>query len=333
MKHFSFFLAVFCYVYLHLLLFTLTIMWFGQNTRTAALALSNQTDNLTLLHFKDSISNDPNGVLDSWNSSSHFCNCHGITCGRKHQRVTELNLQGYELRGSISPHIGNISFLRTLNLAKNNFFGNIPNELGRLFRLQQLFLTNNSLSAYIPINLTYCSNLEGLHLGGNNLIGKIPIEITSLQNLQDLVLRNNKLTGGVPSFIGNLSSLIFLAVGYNNLQGNIPQEICRLKNLTELDIFLNNLTSTFPSCLYNMSSLTVISATENQFNGSLPPNMFTTLPNLQILEISGNQIEGTVGYVPPEYGMGSEVSTRGDIEVAYRGREYGDRACKVLGFS
>jgi Leucine-rich repeat (LRR) protein len=43
-----------------------------------------------------------------------------------------------------------------------------------------------------------------------------------------------------------------------------------------------------------MSSLTVISATENQFNGSLPPNMFTTLPNLQILEISGNQIEGTI---------------------------------------
>jgi Leucine-rich repeat (LRR) protein len=43
-----------------------------------------------------------------------------------------------------------------------------------------------------------------------------------------------------------------------------------------------------------MSSLTTIVATDNYFAGSLPPNMFTTLPNLQILQISANQIEGLI---------------------------------------
>jgi hypothetical protein len=80
MKHISFLLAIFCHAYVNLFIFALTLMWFCLNTRTAALVLSeNQTDHLTLLQFKDSISNDPNGVLDSWNSSTHFCNWHGIT--------------------------------------------------------------------------------------------------------------------------------------------------------------------------------------------------------------------------------------------------------------
>ncbi|XP_039690460.1 putative receptor-like protein kinase At3g47110 isoform X3 [Medicago truncatula] len=244
MKHFSFLLLPYAYPHLLLLLFTLTAMCVVPN-RISGLVLGNQTDYLTLLQFKDSISIDPNGVLDSWNSSTHFCNWHGITCSPMHQRVIELNLQGYELHGSISTHIGNLSFLRNLNLAKNNFFGNIPNELGRLLQLQQLLLTNNTLSGEIPINLTHCSDLEGLYLRGNNLIGKIPIEITSLQKLQVLNIRNNKLTGSVSSFIGNLSSLISLSIGYNNLEGNIPKEVCRLKNLTGIIMFHNKLSAIY----------------------------------------------------------------------------------------
>jgi hypothetical protein len=59
MKHISFLLAIFCHAYVNLFIFALTLMWFGLNTRTAALVLSeNQTDHLTLLQFKDSISND-----------------------------------------------------------------------------------------------------------------------------------------------------------------------------------------------------------------------------------------------------------------------------------
>src|ERR1044072_4105405 len=85
-----------------LLCFTLKL---SLNTSTASIS-TNQTDHLALLKFKEAISNDPYGILESWNSSSHFCKWHGITCSpmhqRVHRRVTELNLIRYQLHGSLS---------------------------------------------------------------------------------------------------------------------------------------------------------------------------------------------------------------------------------------
>ncbi|WJX61419.1 non-specific serine/threonine protein kinase [Trifolium repens] len=144
----------------------------------------------------------------------------------------------------------------------------------------------------------------------------------------------NKLYGEIPSSIGNLSYVTHFSVARNNLEGDIPQTICRLKNLTVLYVGENKLSGNPPSCLYNISSLTELYMAGNNFHGPLPVNMFHTLPNIQEFGISGNQfsaklvlaiggssqkdtstigIKGTVGYAPPEYGMGSEVSTCGDM--------------------
>ncbi|KAH1069276.1 hypothetical protein AAZX31_03G085000 [Glycine max] len=288
MKYFSFMLLAFSSIHAHLFsLFALNSLW-------STFALGNETDQLALLKFRESISTDPYGIFLSWNNSAHFCNWHGIICNPTLQRVTELNLLGYKLKGTISPHVGNLSYMRSLDLGNNSFYGKIPQELGQLSRLQILYVDNNTLVGKIPTNLASCTRLKVLDLGGNNLIGKIPMKFGSLQKLQQLVLSKNRLIGGIPSFIGNFSSLTDLWVGDNNLEGHIPQEMCSLKSLTNVYVSNNKLSGTFPSCLYNMSSLSLISATNNQFNGSLPPNMFYTLPNLQELYIGGNQISGPI---------------------------------------
>ncbi|KAK2373565.1 putative LRR receptor serine/threonine-protein kinase [Trifolium repens] len=258
------------------------------------MTLGNQTDHLALLQFKQLISNDPNGILDSWNSSTHFCNWQGIICSPKHQRVTKLKLEGYKLHGSISPYVGNLSHMRFLNLGDNNFYGNIPQELGRLSRLRYLLLYNNSLVGEFPINLTKCSELKTMRLAGNKLIGKIPSQIGSLQKLQNLYIGRNNLSGKIPPSIRNLSSLTTFSIGYNNLVGNIPQEMCFLKQLKVIGVYVNKLSGTFPSCLYNMSSLNIISAVDNNFSGSLPPNMFHTLPNLQFFSVAKNHFHGHI---------------------------------------
>jgi len=294
MKPFSFLSAILLYVYLHFLFwFSLNLTWFGPNIIVTQ-ALSNQTDHFALLKFKESISNYPNKALESWNSSIHFCKWCGITCNLMHQRVTELNLEGYQLHGSISPYVGNLTFLTNFNLMNNSFHGEIPQELGKLIHMQQLYLTNNSFTGEIPTNLTNCSNLKGLHLGGNDLIGKIPIEIGSLKKLQSLDVWMNNLTGGIPSFIGNLSRLTNFAILFNHFEGDIPQEICRLKSLTILNFGVNNLSGTIPSCFYNISSITKLTLTMNNFHGSLPPNMFHKLHNLQFCAIGGNQLSGPI---------------------------------------
>ncbi|AES75306.1 LRR receptor-like kinase family protein [Medicago truncatula] len=257
-------------LYLHLLfLLTFNLMWFCPIKITAVAAIGNQTDHLALLKFKESITSDPYNALESWNSSIHFCKWHGITCSPMHERVTELSLERYQLHGSLSPHVSNLTFLKSVDITDNNFFGEIPQDLGQLLHLQQLILSNNSFVGEIPTNLTYCSNLKLLYLNGNHLIGKIPTEIGSLKKLQTMSVWRNKLTGGIPSFIGNISSLTRLSVSGNNFEGDIPQEICFLKHLTFL-------------------------ALENNLHGSFPPNMFHTLPNLKLLHFASNQFSGPI---------------------------------------
>ncbi|RHN54578.1 putative non-specific serine/threonine protein kinase [Medicago truncatula] len=91
MKPYIFMLPMSWYVYLHL--FTLALMWFATN-RNVTTAQGNQTDHFALLQFKQSISSDPYGILDSWNASTHFCKWPGIVCSPKHQRFTKLKLPG-----------------------------------------------------------------------------------------------------------------------------------------------------------------------------------------------------------------------------------------------
>ena len=79
----------------------------------------NYTDQQALLAFKAQIS-DPLQVLNSWNGTTHFCQWRGVTCGHRHQRVSRLSLNSFKLGGSISPHIGNLSFLRLLDLGNND---------------------------------------------------------------------------------------------------------------------------------------------------------------------------------------------------------------------
>lgn len=173
--------------YLHMnmiLLITITPLCFQPATSSAT--STNENDRLALLQFKGSFVNDPHGILISWNDSIQFCNWHRITCGCRHQRVTSLELQGHDLRGTISAYIGNLTFLRTINLLNNSFYGEIPNEVCHLFRLQHLNLFTNMLGGEIPASLTNCSELRMMDLSWNELVGTIPMGLRSLTNLFSL---------------------------------------------------------------------------------------------------------------------------------------------------
>ncbi|KAI9088578.1 hypothetical protein K1719_029692 [Acacia pycnantha] len=259
-----------------------------------ASSLSNETDRLSLIKFKESISNDPYQIMDSWNSSTYFCDWHGISCSHRHHRVTHLNLTGHQLSGTISPFIGNLSFLRVILLQNNNFHGEIRKDLGRLFRLEVLYFENNTLTGEFPINVTSCSNLKCFSCGWNQLIGKIPKEIGSLHKLEALFLLFNNFIGQIPTSLWNLTSLSILSLNSNNLEGSIPKEIGQLKILTVFEVGVNKLSGTIPFALHNLSSLIGIILDSNHFNGPLPANMFSNLPNLQLFELGGNQFSGRI---------------------------------------
>ncbi|KAI3440352.1 uncharacterized protein J3R85_003682 [Psidium guajava] len=255
---------------------------------------TNETDKLSLLAFKAAITRDPLGVLSSWNDSVGFCWWYGVTCGRKHQRVTVLDLHSQKLSGPISPHIGNLSFLRELRLGNNSFDHGIPLQISRFSRLRILRLGSNSLVGEIPENITACSNLVILALGSNQLSGKIPTQVGSLSKLRIFSLYENNLTGNVPPSIGNLSSLEVLTLAQNNLGGSISPVLGHLSKLQYFYVGTNKLSGTIPAGVLNLSSLTGFDVGFNQIRGSLPANIGFRLTNLQIFSITTNLFKGQV---------------------------------------
>ncbi|XP_043816667.1 receptor kinase-like protein Xa21 [Manihot esculenta] len=254
----------------------------------------NKTDHLALLEFKAKIVHDPQNVMRSWNDSAHFCNWEGVVCGRKHRRVTILNLEDKGLVGSLSPYIGNMSFLRQIILRNNSLQGKIPAEVGRLFRLQAFDLYYNHVEGKIPWNLSLCSNLRLLILQNNKLEGQIPTELANLRKLWVLDLGVNYLTGGLPPSIANMSLLEMLAVPNNFLTGSIPDVLGQLSHLSSIGLPLNNFSGIIPPCMYNISSIKIFSVAINSLHGSVPSDTGILLPRLQLFELDNNYFSGSI---------------------------------------
>ncbi|KAK9061026.1 hypothetical protein SSX86_018206 [Deinandra increscens subsp. villosa] len=253
---------------------------------------NNDTDYQALLKFKSMITKDPYGVLTSWNESFHFCDWSGVSCGKRHKRVTVVKMNSKGLEGSLSPHVGNLSFLRAFKLFNNSFEGTIPHELGHLSRLGVLDLSRNKFNGVIPTNLSSCTKLEVLDLRNNKLVGSIPNEISFLSKLNSLVLDDNLLIGGISPFIGNITSMETFGVKRNPLGGSIPNTLGRLKGLREIYFAGCNLNGIIPPSIYNLSLLAVLGLAENQLTGSLPPAFGVMLPHLVIIQLRNNQLSG-----------------------------------------
>ncbi|KAJ9559374.1 LOW QUALITY PROTEIN: hypothetical protein OSB04_013988 [Centaurea solstitialis] len=260
----------------------------------SSISTGDETDHLALLSIKKHITSDPYQIMPLWNDSIHFCNWTGIACSLRHQRVVSLDLESRGFSGSISPAIGNLSFLRELMLRNNSFTGYVPQEVGRLSRLRRLHLSNNSLSGEIPSNISRCQNLVQFGLSRNKFIGVIPNEFESLTKLVYIDLGYNELTGEIPKYIGNFTSLEVIYGSQNNFQGNIPDSLGQLSNLWFFGFASNNLSGILPLSFFNISSLKEIHLLDNQIGGNLPSDIAQRFLGLTDLNLPINKFSGPI---------------------------------------
>ncbi|OMO50327.1 hypothetical protein CCACVL1_30503 [Corchorus capsularis] len=253
----------------------------------------NETDHQALLELKAKITGDPLGVMPLWNNSVQFCQWYGVTCSRRRQRVTNLQLPSLKLMGALSPFIGNLSFLRVLNLQNNSFSHAIPREIGHLYRLRVLGLNNNSFVGELPANISSCSKLEIFNVESNLLEGEIPGIIGSLSYLKELDFGNNNFNGGIPHSFGNLSALEIIILSENRLSGRIPEALGQLINLTLFGLFENEISGNIPSSIFNLSNIRVLDFGLNQLQGNLPSDLRINMPYLEILSIDCNKLTGS----------------------------------------
>ncbi|XP_048561561.1 receptor kinase-like protein Xa21 [Triticum urartu] len=253
-------------------------------------------DEAALLAFKAEVS-DAGGSLASWNSSAGFCGWEGVTCSRRRPaRVVALRLDGAGLAGALSPAIGNLTFLRTLNLNSNSLRGGIPASLGRLHRLQRLHLDGNSFSGTFPVNLSSCVSMTEVVLDNNKLGGRIPPELgEKLASLAVISLSSNMFTGPVPASLANLSHLWYLDLGSNQLTGSIPSRFGSFfQSMRKFSLAQNSLSGMIPPSLYNWSSLEFFVVAFNTLHGGLPNNIGSKLPKLKVLSLPSNQFTGVL---------------------------------------
>ncbi|CAD6334725.1 unnamed protein product [Miscanthus lutarioriparius] len=255
-------------------------------------------DREALLALKEALT-DSSGLLSSWNSSSSdFCRWAGVTCSRQHPgRVVSLSLRQKNLGGSISPVIGNLTFLQSLDLFDNMLSGEIPRTISRLRRLSFLELAYNHLAGEIPVDLANCSNLVYLSVEVNELHGGIPSGLGLLSQLRVLYVGENNLIGHIPPSLGNLSVLQRLALYQNKLEGTIPEGLSHLRYLRYIQAARNSLSGTIPP-LFNISSLQYFGFSSNNLHGRLPPDAGRHLPDLEVLLLGGatnkNSFSGTL---------------------------------------
>ncbi|XP_066332049.1 LRR receptor-like serine/threonine-protein kinase EFR [Miscanthus floridulus] len=228
------------------------LLCYGAGNIRCSTVPGNSSDMLALLDFKQAIANDPGLILSNWNTSTPYCHWAGVSCrSRTHiDRVTALELAGQSLTGTLSPSLGNLTFLGTLNLSVNHFSGHLP-DLSHLHRLELLDLNSNSVQGIIPDTLTNCSNLRELVLYHNFLEGEIPLKIGLLSKLSRLRLGYNSLTGLIPPTLNN-TQLRKIFLPNNQFTGSIPNELVALSNLSILSLGGNMLSGQFPTVLLNM---------------------------------------------------------------------------------
>ncbi|XP_024037520.1 probable LRR receptor-like serine/threonine-protein kinase At3g47570 isoform X6 [Citrus clementina] len=351
----------------HSLYFPSMLLFFITLLQVAAFE---EGDRAALQAFKSMISHDPQGILNSWNDSRHFCEWEGITCGRRHRRVTALNMRSKALRGSLSPYIGNLSFLREINLENNTIQGEIPREFGRLLswhkRSRPSRQPSEPMIRKALLKMSYKSLLKATDgFSSTNLIGVgsfgsvykgvfdedgtvVAIKVINLQRqgasksfmaeckaLKNI--RHKNLVRVITScssvdFQGNdFKAIVYKYMPNGSLEkwlhpDAIPQrdreiEIQKLTLLQRISIAIDvasaldylhqHCQEPILHCDLKPSNILLdndLSAHIGDFGLS---RFYQAVSNPTVSSSIG--VRGTIGYVAPEYGLGSEVSTNGDV--------------------
>ncbi|KAB1204354.1 hypothetical protein CJ030_MR8G014195 [Morella rubra] len=294
-----------------LLSVSLLLASFGNGTSTNL-----TTDQSALLALKAQISYDPHGVSNDWSLNTSVCNWKGVTCDSRNHRIEALSLFDMGLEGTLPPHLGNLSYLGSLNISNNSFHGPLPNELARLDRLEVLDFGFNKFSEEIPSWIGWLSKLQILSLKGNSFTGTIPSSLSNTSSLQIIDFGLNQLSGSIPSFIFNISTLKRIRLEENGLSGPMPSIIFDRASLQEIVLTRNKLSGVLPLNLFlHLSNLRIFRVAFNNLYGKLPSALFNCT-QLQYLALSGNNFTGTM---PREIGNLTMLTTLYLAENNYEG--------------
>ncbi|KAL6124712.1 hypothetical protein ACLB2K_077223 [Fragaria x ananassa] len=112
-----------------------------------------------------------------------------------------------------------------LPMGENNLTGSIPRDIGKVSRLEEIYLGNNKLYGSIPSSVVNLTELTILHLQGNNLNGSIPSSLGECHRLLELDLSHNNFDDKEKfQFFETLGNMGNLNLSFNQFWGAVPTD-------------------------------------------------------------------------------------------------------------
>ncbi|KAL2251747.1 UNVERIFIED_CONTAM: Receptor-like protein 53 [Sesamum indicum] len=214
--------------------------------------------------------------------------------------LEKLNLAANDFRGQIPGGILNLKHLTHLSLSGASFGGQVPIEVSLMRRLVTLDLSYNGLEIENPNLKMLLQNLTGLrelYLDGVQMSSAVLNFFANFSHLTTLSLsgymRNCSFTGPIPSTISTLTGLIYVDLSSNFFTGSIPS-FYMSKNLQLVDLSGNSLSGSIPKSLFDLPSLQILRLFNNQLSGRVYEFSTLHFPHIVELDLSINKLEGQI---------------------------------------
>ncbi|XP_021773861.1 probable LRR receptor-like serine/threonine-protein kinase At1g06840 isoform X1 [Chenopodium quinoa] len=242
---------------------------------------------------------DPMKNLSNWDRGDPCSsNWTGIICYNKtlndgYMHVQELELLNMNLSGSLSPELGNLTYLKILDFMWNKISGSIPKEIGNIKTLELLLVNGNQLTGPLPEELGYLPNLNRIQIDQNKISGELPKSFANLNKTKHFHMNNNSISGQIPHELSRLPALVHFLLDNNNLSGHLPPEFSELPNLLIIQLDNNHFDgTTIPASYSNMSKLLKMSLRNCGLQGEIPD--LSKIPQLSYIDLSSNQLSGSI---------------------------------------
>ena len=218
------------------------------------------TDRAALVAFYNA-TDGPNWANSAnWLTDAPLGDWHGVTTAGL-GRVAGLDLRSNKLTGPIPEELGNLPYLEEIYLRGNQFSGCIPNRL-RDVRKRDLSMLGRPYCGTISIDRAALVAFYNATDGSNWTNSANWLTDAPLGDWQGVT--TDATTGRV----------VGLDLAGNNLTGPIPHELGDLGNvLLVLDLSNNQLSGPIPAELGNLAYLEAIHLGGNQFSGCIPSGL------------------------------------------------------------
>ncbi len=221
-------------------------------------------------------------VNDSW---------YGITVTDGH--VTRLGMNSNLKGGYLPPQIGDLLWLKYLEVDNGQLEGRVPEEIGNLVNLEGMTFSKNKFSGPLPASMANLVNMKYLYFSNNPLNSPFPGSILqSWPKLSIVYLSESGLSGTLPDVFDAWPDLYMFYVTKNNLTGEIPASLSKRSKLYEANFSQNGFSGTLPT-LDSCKELKNIGFENNRLEGSVPES-WGNLPQLTSVYLDENRCSGTL---------------------------------------